>query len=266
MGGASEFMPSAYDRWAGKYFDASWELGDSPMHHSEVNGGQAIPFDTSYGAGSGITTIAGSNNHPTYYSGYRWFEGIDSTLNAATSEVNDPAKLKCHYCNVVRELRWTGSVFELRDPTGTITGNLNGENLWAICNTALKQRSCEYSSGTCFVEERRTWGYVTQVRAGCKQAQACYMQKYQNFLVKAGRQCWPGDHSGMADKIGRRPYDVALYEWPSTDLGWITNIIYGGAAATGTGTSFTSSDAQTGLFVDADYSDFLGIRTPVNYK
>lgn len=92
------------------------------------------------------------------------------------------------------------------------------------------------------------------------------MQKYQNFLVKAGRQCWPGDNTGMADKIGRRPYDVALYEWPSTNLGWITNIIYGGAAATGTGTSFTSNDAQTGLFVDADYSDFLGVRTPVDYK
>jgi hypothetical protein len=92
------------------------------------------------------------------------------------------------------------------------------------------------------------------------------MQKYQNFLVKAGRQCWPGDNTGMTDKIGRRPYDVALYEWPSTNLGWITNIIYGGAAATGTGTSFTSNDAQTGLFVDADYSDFLGIRTPVDYK
>lgn len=92
------------------------------------------------------------------------------------------------------------------------------------------------------------------------------MQKYQNFLVKAGRQCWPGDNAGMADKVGRRPYDVALYEWPNTNLGWITNIIYGGAAANGTGTTFTSSDAQTGLFVDADYSDFLGVRAPVDYK
>merc|ERR1712046_94209 len=153
------------------------------------------------------------------------------TLNAGTSEVNDPAKLKCHYCNVVRELRWTGSVFELRDPTGTLTGNLNSENLWAICNTALKQRSCEYSSGTCFVEERRTWGYVTQVRAGCKQAQACYMQKYQNFLVKAGRQCWPGDHSGMADKVSVRPYDLYADQW-------ITNIVAGGIAGAATGASF----------------------------
>merc|ERR1711970_1069297 len=72
-----------------------------------------------------------------------------------------------------------------------------------------------------FVEERRTWGYVTQVRAGCKQAQACYMQKYQNFLVQAGRQCWPGDHSQTNHLIASRPYDVMADNW-------ISNIVAGG--------------------------------------
>ena len=40
----------------------------------------------------------------------------------------------------------------------------SGVDLWKQCFDTLKQRSCEYSSGVCFVEERRVWGYVTQVR------------------------------------------------------------------------------------------------------
>ena len=39
----------------------------------------------------------------------------------------------------------------------------DGVDLWKQCFDTLKQRSCEYSSGVCFVEERRVWGYVTQV-------------------------------------------------------------------------------------------------------
>ena len=39
----------------------------------------------------------------------------------------------------------------------------NGVDLWQQCFDSLKQRSCEYSSGVCYVEERRVWGYVTQV-------------------------------------------------------------------------------------------------------
>merc|ERR1719326_1823316 len=70
---------------------------------------------------------------PTIYSGYRWFEGIDSNLNGGTSEVNDPAKLKCHTCNVQRELFWTGTQFSLVVPGATST-NKNNENLWAECN------------------------------------------------------------------------------------------------------------------------------------
>ena len=38
-----------------------------------------------------------------------------------------------------------------------------GVDLWKQCFDTLKQKSCEYSSGVCFVEERRVWGYVTQV-------------------------------------------------------------------------------------------------------
>lgn len=39
------------------------------------------------------------------------------------------------------------------------------------------------------------------------------MQKYQNFLVKAGRQCWPGTETGMLDKIAKRPYDLMSDQW-----------------------------------------------------
>jgi len=201
------------------------------MHHTEfTDSTNKIPFDTSYGAQSGIGVIDGdADDAATYYSGYRWFKGIDPAKNAATSEVNDPAKLKCHTCNIVRELKWDSGQFKLVDPAAPGT-NKNGENLWAICNTKLKQRSCEYSAGTCFIEERRTWGYITQVRAGCKQAQACYMQKYQNFLVKAGRQCWPGDNTGMDDFVARRPYDLYADQW-------ISNIVRGGITDKGTGSS-----------------------------
>jgi hypothetical protein len=221
--GATDFSASTYDKWVGKYFDASWELGDSPMHFGEIDSTN-LPIN-------GGTHTGGAD--PTIYSGYRWFEGIDSNLNGGSSEVNDPAKLKCHTCNVQRELFWTGTQFSLVVPGATST-NKNNENLWAECNASLNQRSCEYSSGTCFVEERRTWGYVTQVRAGCKQAQACYMQKYQNFLVQAGRQCWPGGHADTNHKVASRPYDLMADNW-------ITNIVAGGIADKATGSSFGSS-------------------------
>lgn len=259
---------AAGNSWSGSNFDSSWELGGGTGQLASIDGTVDTNFDTNFDvAGLGAGSIPGTAD-ANYYSSYRWHQGIDATKNAASSEVHDPAKLKCHVCNVQREMAWDkdAGTFKLIDPADPSKADKTGENLFAACSASLNQVSCEYSAGTCFIEERRTWGYVTQVRAGCKQAQACYMQKYQNFLVKAGRQCWPGDNTGMADKIGRRPYDVALYEWPNTNLGWITNIIFGGASATGTGTSFTSNNAQTGLFVDADYSDFLGIRTPVDYK
>jgi hypothetical protein len=219
------------------------------MHFGEIVSGEAIPYDTTHD-GLGITTITGAPD-AGIYSGYRWFEGIDSGLNAGSSEVNDPAKLKCHWCDVRREMFWDGTEFRLVDPTDPGRANKGGENLWERCHDNLQQRSCEYSSGTCYVEERRTWGYVTQVRAGCKQAQACYMQKYQNFLVQAGRQCWPGDHTGMSNKIAKRPYDVMADNW-------ISNIVQGGILNAASGSSFGGGGAFGGNPFDATFTDMPG--------
>ena len=54
---------------------------------------------------------------------------------------------------------------------------------------------------------------IFQVQAGCQQAQACYMQKYQNFVVEAGRQCWPGDAYGENHKLATRPDDMRADQW-----------------------------------------------------
>jgi len=244
--GTNDFTASGHDGWYNNYFDSSWELGSSSGVFRISD--EAIPFDTDdddkngYGDGTGITTIKGTDDALKYYSFHRWHEDQNNgaTANLPTNpggEVNDPVKLRCHECHVRREMRWqkaddiTGKTgrFMLIDPDSNNVNedgereytDLTGENLWAICHAKLHQRSCEYSAGTCFVLERRTWGYVTEVSAGCKQAQACYMQKYQNFLVKAGRQCWPGDEAGMIDRIARRPHDIKSDNW-------ISNIVYGG--------------------------------------
>jgi len=170
------------------------------------------------------------------------------------NQVHDPAKLKCHQCAESASLKWDDKYHTFKlvsahsittkhyiseddlDATefgtaSTVAGDLiadgndnahnNGVDLWKQCFDTLQQRSCEYSSGVCFVEERRVWGYVTQVQAGCQQAQACYMQKYQNFVVEAGRQCWPGDAFGESHKLATRPDDMRADQW-------IYNIIKGG--------------------------------------
>lgn len=113
-----------------------------------------------------------------------------------------------------------GTVTNVEGDAHDISHNTNVD-LWKQCFDTLKQKSCEYSSGVCFVEERRVWGYVTQVQAGCQQAQACYMQKYQNFVVEAGRQCWPGDAFGEQHKLATRPDDIRADQW-------MYNIIKGG--------------------------------------
>jgi len=100
----------------------------------------------------------------------------------------------------------------------------------------LNQLSCPYSNGNCFIEERRTWGYLTEIQAGCSQAQACYMQKYQNFLVKAGRQCWPGDETGMLSQIANRPFDVKADQW--------VNSIVNGGLNTGSGVAGASFQSE----------------------
>jgi hypothetical protein len=106
---AGNFAPETKS-WKGKYWDASWELGDSPQHFSGVTIGSDTPF-----AGGDILDATASQDT---WSGYRWFEGIDSTLNGGSSEVDDPAKLKCHTCNEQRELAWDTATqkFELRIP------------------------------------------------------------------------------------------------------------------------------------------------------
>ena len=53
-----------------------------------------------------------------------------------------------------------GDAIDHADNTNAHTYNVD---LWKQCFDTIKQKSCEYSSGVCFVEERRVWGYVTQV-------------------------------------------------------------------------------------------------------
>merc|ERR1711935_736450 len=128
----------------------------------------------------------------------RWFQG--STANAAANQDSDSARMSCMKCEVQYALKWDSakrSFQQYRQGSTTIAATT--ETAWAQCNDASNGATglCEYSSGVCFVEERRTFGYITLVRKGCKQAKACYMNKYQNFLVQAGRQCWPGDPTNV---------------------------------------------------------------------
>jgi len=179
----------------------------------------------------GTPTLSGQENH-------RWFQG--SASNAASSYDTDTARLSCFHCEVQYALKWdsTDRVFK-QYRQGSSTAAASGETAWGQCTSSGSQGKCEYSSGVCFVEERRTFGYITLVRKGCKQAKACYMNKYQNFLVQAGRQCWPGDHNGMVHKVARRPYDVKADEW-------IYNLLKGGE------TAGTSADAES--FADNDFT------------
>ena len=39
------------------------------------------------------------------------------------------------------------------------------------------------------------------------------MQKYQNFVVETGRQCWPGDAFGEQHKLATRPDDMRADQW-----------------------------------------------------
>ena len=161
-----------------------------------------------------------------------YFQGIDTNSNGATDSRDDSARLKCWSCEIQYGLKWnhTTRTFEL-----TTTGYTGG-GAWNDCTTDGSQEVCEYSSGVCFVEERRTFGYVTLVRKGCKQAQACYRNKHQNFLVQAGRQCWPGDARTPGSQkvyVPRRPHDINSDEW-------IYNLVKGGSLADNTGFGLVS--------------------------
>merc|ERR1712025_1247543 len=136
----------------------------------------------------------------------RWFQFIDNGRNTGTSVANDPARLKCFKCEVQYGLQW--------DQTNrhfVITG-ASGANIWADCESSGTDNfQCEYSSGVCFVEERRLFGYTTLVRKGCKQAQACYKNKAQNFLV-------------LVDNAGQVIPEAALPVSPQDQMiSWLTN-------------------------------------------
>jgi len=168
-------------------------------------------------------------------------------------------------------LKWhsTDKVFKQYKADGSEPGAAGGA--WIDCDATTDSRFCEYSSGVCFVEERRTFGYITLVRKGCKQAKACYMNKYQNFLVQAGRQCWPGDERGMAHKVARRPNDLNADEW-------IYNLLKGGntAGTSAIGESFkdvtfgtdleTTATATNGFYVSPDINDILADKLPMAYQ
>jgi len=179
----------------------------------------------------GVPGLSGQENH-------RWFQG--SASNGASGYGSDTARLSCFHCEVQYALKWDATAREFRQyRQGAAAAATSSELAWGQCTSSGSTGLCEYSSGVCFVEERRTFGYITLVRKGCKQAKACYMNKYQNFLVQAGRQCWPGDHTNMVAKVARRPYDVKADEW-------IYNLIKGGS------TSGTSADTES--FKDNDFS------------
>jgi len=203
----------------------------------------------------GIANFVGTGESPPLGAKYtpNMWTGVTPGAPESTNQMHDPAKLKCHQCNESAHLEWDNTYHTFKlvsahsigdthyiatddlsasefsvlpghadvDNSANANTHSKGVDLWKQCFDTLKQRSCEYSSGVCFVEERRVWGYVTQVQAGCQQSQACYMQKYQNFVVEAGRQCWPGDAYGEQHKLATRPDDMRADQW-------IYNIIKGG--------------------------------------
>ena len=186
-------------------------------------------YDTLFGAstiGNGVYDSSWELGVPTLtgQSATRWFEG--STNNGAADSRSDTARLKCHHCEVQYMLKWDPQdrIFRQYKADGSQPAGGGSDGAWFDCDATLSSGFCEYSSGVCFVEERRTFGYITLVRKGCKQAKACYMNKYQNFLVQAGRQCWPGDGRTTIHKVARRPTDVMSDEW-------IYNLLKGGDTA-----------------------------------
>jgi len=197
--------------WDSSRFDSSWELGTPTMDQ-------------------------------------RWFNGEQSTAQTGTAEASDNSRLSCYKCEVQYKLQWhpTNRIFYTTKKDGTTAANA-----WADCTSEQVATKCEYSSGVCFIEERRTWGYVTLVQRGCKQAQACYMQKYQNFLVQAGRQCWPANGSGNSMMVAARPHDIMADEW-------IYNIVQGGKSGVA-----AADFAHTTIDTDFDntFTDSDGLTT-----
>merc|ERR1719197_1442172 len=223
------------DAWG--YSDNSWISGFGGF--STDNG----LWDSSWELGTPAQAYAAGNVQQQQ----RWFDGIANGARSGESVATDAARLRCWHCDVQYMLKWNPvdktfftmpkNGVEAKTTTGTGTG------AWGDCDHSShgSQQVCEYSSGVCFVEERRTFGYITLVRKGCKQAHACYAQKFQNFHVQAGRQCWPGDGTGNSMKVASRPHDVMADQW-------IYNLVSGGN---------TYEDTNAG-----QWPDFMDIHYP----
>merc|ERR1711970_886268 len=186
----------------------------------------------------------------------RWFDGIANGARSGESVATDASRLRCWHCDVQYMLKWNpvDKTFHTMPKNGvedkTVTGT--GTGAWGDCDHSShgSQQVCEYSSGVCFVEERRTFGYITLVRKGCKQAKACYMNKYQNFLVQAGRQCWPGDDANVGMAVAHRPHDIKSDEW-------IYNLIRGADPTNFALTAASSASAES--FKDVTFADDFDI-------
>lgn len=198
---------------------------------------------------TGLTAVTGSNLWDKSFELGQTGTATDARVHTGDSK-SDPAKLKCMVCKVDFQLLWNGSKFVVAAKGAPATVYAN--NAAAIATCSDTSISCPYSSGTCFVEERRQFGHVISFERGCKQAKACYMQKYQNFLVKAGRQCWPESNADMLDQIARRPYDIMADEQYNLKHTNAFDTTYTDFVPK-TDPAADEGGLVTGLYVDPDY-------------
>jgi len=196
---------------------------------------------------SDVTSLTNVNGSDSYDKSWELGkQNTDARIFTAHGK-QDAARLKCKQCKVDFQIHWNGTEFLITAKGDATT--IFADNAAAIATCSDADMYCPYSSGTCFVEERKQFGHVISFERGCKQAKACYMQKYQNFLVKAGRQCWPTDNTDMDDKIARRPYDIMADEQYYTKHVNTNDTTF---------TDFTDASPDTGglvtgLYVDPDY-------------
>lgn len=209
---------------------------------------------------TGLTAVVGANTWDKSFELGQTGTATDARVFSGDSKA-DAAKLKCHVCKVDFQLLWNGSAFIVAAKGNPAT--TYATNALAIATCTGASTSCPYSSGTCFVEERKQFGHVISFERGCKQAKACYMQKYQNFLVKAGRQCWPELNTDMIDEIARRPYDIKADEQYYTKH---TNS-FDDSFTDFSDTAASAVDTlglREGLYVDPDY--VLDASSNLNYN
>jgi len=209
---------------------------------------------------SGLTGVAGVDSWDK-----SWELGkhdTDARVFSGDSKA-DGAKLKCKACKVDFQIFWNGSAFKVAAKGNSATVYADDATAIATCTESVVD--CPYSSGTCFVEERRQFGHLVSFERGCKQAKACYMQKYQNFLVKAGRQCWPAANTDMIDKIARRPYDIMADETYDTKYTNAFDTDFTSFTDVASSTEDTGG-LITGLYIDPDYVWDNGVTGSLNYN